>query len=154
MPPRHAYWTILIGDAPTAFRAHDRADLLPTYERLRQKQPDVTMKYFRAREALGVAGGSARRDHAPARRQNRAVASGDRAEPIAILATGSRRNATSPDRTGRGAIGRLQAVLRLAAGGRRSGKPFAKPPVVRHIATVRQDQAVWSPRPPERAQAV
>jgi hypothetical protein len=46
MPPRHAYWTILIGDAPTAFRAHDRADLLPTYERLRQKQPDVTMKYF------------------------------------------------------------------------------------------------------------
>ena len=28
MPPRHAYWTILIGNAPTAFRAHDRADLL------------------------------------------------------------------------------------------------------------------------------
>jgi hypothetical protein len=46
MPPRHAYWTILIGNAPTAFRAHDRADLLPTFERLRQKQPDVTVKYF------------------------------------------------------------------------------------------------------------
>ena len=44
MPPRHAYWTILIGDAPTAFRAHDRADLVPTFERLRQKQPGVTMK--------------------------------------------------------------------------------------------------------------
>ncbi len=46
MPPRHAYWTILIGNAPTAFRAHDRGDLVPTFERLRQKQPDVTMKYF------------------------------------------------------------------------------------------------------------
>jgi hypothetical protein len=46
MPPRHAYWTILIDNAPTAFRAHDRADLLPTFERLKQKQPEVTMKYF------------------------------------------------------------------------------------------------------------
>lgn len=46
MPPRHVYWTILIGNAPTAFRAHDRADLVPTFERLRQTQPDVTMKYF------------------------------------------------------------------------------------------------------------
>ena len=46
MPPRHVYWTILVGDAPTAFRAHDRADLLPTFERLRKKQPDVVLKYF------------------------------------------------------------------------------------------------------------
>jgi hypothetical protein len=46
MPPRHAYWTILVGDSPTAFRAADRADLLPTFERLKQKQPDVVLKWF------------------------------------------------------------------------------------------------------------
>ena len=46
MPPRHAYWTILVGDSPTAFRAADRADLLPTFERLKQKHPDVVLKWF------------------------------------------------------------------------------------------------------------
>ena len=46
MPPRHAYWTILIGDSPTAFRARDREELLPTFERLRAKQPDAVLKWF------------------------------------------------------------------------------------------------------------
>src|SRR5215470_9827071 len=46
MPPRHAYWTILVGDSPTAFRAADRADLLPTFERLKQKHADVVLKWF------------------------------------------------------------------------------------------------------------
>jgi hypothetical protein len=66
MPPRHVYWTILIGNAPTAFRAHDRADLLPTFERLRQKQPDVTMKYF-ARGRLWESAEEARNDAARSR---------------------------------------------------------------------------------------
>ena len=64
MPPRHVYWTILIGDAPTAFRAHDRADLVPTFERLRQKQPGVSMKYF-ARGRLWDSPEDARRAMAP-----------------------------------------------------------------------------------------
>ena len=46
MTPRHTYWTILIGTAPTAFRAADRADLLPTFERVREKQPDAVLKWF------------------------------------------------------------------------------------------------------------
>ena len=46
MPPRHVYWTILVGGSPTAFRAADRAELMPTFERLRAKQPDVAMKWF------------------------------------------------------------------------------------------------------------
>ena len=46
MPPRHAYWTILIGDSPTAFRARERDELLPTFERLRAKQPDAVLKWF------------------------------------------------------------------------------------------------------------
>ena len=46
MPPRHAYWTILIGDSPTAFRARERDELAPTFERLRAKQPDAVIKWF------------------------------------------------------------------------------------------------------------
>ena len=46
MPPRFAYWTILAGGLPTAFRAADRDDLLPTFQRIKQKHPDAEMKYF------------------------------------------------------------------------------------------------------------
>jgi hypothetical protein len=46
MPPRHAYWTILIDDQPTAFRAHDAEELLPTLNRLREKNESAVMKWF------------------------------------------------------------------------------------------------------------
>jgi 23S rRNA pseudouridine2605 synthase len=46
MPPRHAYWTILIDDQPTAFRAHDADELLPTLNRLREKNTSAVMKWF------------------------------------------------------------------------------------------------------------
>jgi 23S rRNA pseudouridine2605 synthase len=46
MPPRHAYWTILIDDQPTAFRAHDPEELLPTLNRLREKNASAVMKWF------------------------------------------------------------------------------------------------------------
>src|SRR3974390_1710204 len=46
MPPRHAYWTILIDGAPTAFRAHDQAELLPTVQQLKRKSADVVLKWF------------------------------------------------------------------------------------------------------------
>src|SRR5690606_20449200 len=46
MPPRYAYWTILVGDSPTAFRAARAEELRPTFERLREKHPDVVMKWF------------------------------------------------------------------------------------------------------------
>jgi hypothetical protein len=46
MPPRFAYWTILAGGLPTAFRAADREDLLPTFKRIQQKHPDAEMKWF------------------------------------------------------------------------------------------------------------
>ena len=37
MPPRYAYWTILVDDQPTAFRAGAKEDLLPTFNRLKAK---------------------------------------------------------------------------------------------------------------------
>ena len=46
MPPRYAYWTILIDQKPTAFRARDQEELLPTFNQLRRKNSDVVMKWF------------------------------------------------------------------------------------------------------------
>lgn len=51
MPPRYAYWTILVDSRPTAFRAREREELLPTLNQLRRKNSDVTMKWF-ARDRL------------------------------------------------------------------------------------------------------
>jgi hypothetical protein len=46
MPPRYAYWTILIDDRPTAFRARDQAELLPTLHQLKRTNPNAHMKWF------------------------------------------------------------------------------------------------------------
>jgi hypothetical protein len=46
MPPRFAYWTILIDNAPTAFRARDREELLPTLTQLKRKNQNAEMKWF------------------------------------------------------------------------------------------------------------
>lgn len=46
MPPRYAYWTILAGGLPTSFRAVEQSELLPTFNRLKEKQPDAEMKWF------------------------------------------------------------------------------------------------------------
>jgi hypothetical protein len=46
VPPRYSYWTILAGGLPTAFRAADREELLPTFQRLREKHPDAELKWF------------------------------------------------------------------------------------------------------------
>src|SRR5687767_13985731 len=46
MPPRFAYWTIIVGGQPTAFRAAEREELLPTLKQLQSKQTDAVMKWF------------------------------------------------------------------------------------------------------------
>jgi len=46
MPPRYAYWTILIDDQPTAFRAREKADLLPTFHQLQRTNPNIVFKWF------------------------------------------------------------------------------------------------------------
>jgi len=46
MPPRFAYWTILIDNAPTAFRAREPLDLLPTLVQLKRTNPNAVMKWF------------------------------------------------------------------------------------------------------------
>jgi hypothetical protein len=46
MPPRHVYWTIILDGQPTAFRASSVDELLPTFNRLKQKQPGAVLKWF------------------------------------------------------------------------------------------------------------
>ena len=46
VPPRFAYWTILLDGKPTAFRAAEREELLPTFKRLQDKHPDAVMRWF------------------------------------------------------------------------------------------------------------
>ncbi|MGH9253937.1 MAG: hypothetical protein ACRD3C_05135 [Vicinamibacterales bacterium] len=46
MPPRYAYWTIIAGGLPTAFRTAERDELLPTFRRIQERHPDAEMKYF------------------------------------------------------------------------------------------------------------
>ena len=55
MPPRFAYWTILAGGLPTAFRAAERDELMPTFQRLREKHPDAEMKWFARGQAVELA---------------------------------------------------------------------------------------------------
>jgi len=46
MPPRFVYWTILIDGKPTAFRARDREELLPTLNQLKRTNADIAMRWF------------------------------------------------------------------------------------------------------------
>src|SRR6476660_8102501 len=46
MPPRFAYWTILIDGKPTAFRARDQQELLPTVAQLKRTNQNVVLKWF------------------------------------------------------------------------------------------------------------
>src|SRR5688572_24325743 len=46
MPPRFAYWTIIVEGKPTAFRAALREELEPTFKQLQAKHPDAAMMWF------------------------------------------------------------------------------------------------------------
>jgi len=68
MPPRFAYWTIIAGGLPTAFRAAVQAELLPTFKRIKEKHPDAELKYF-ARGRLWTSPEEARQAAEAARRR-------------------------------------------------------------------------------------
>ncbi len=46
MPPRFTYWTIILDGQPTAFRAGERDQLLPTLKQLQSKNPAAVLKWF------------------------------------------------------------------------------------------------------------
>jgi hypothetical protein len=70
MPPRFSFWTILIDNKPTAFRAREREELLPTFKQLQARNPNAVMKWFargRIWDSPEAAREDARRAAAPAR---------------------------------------------------------------------------------------
>ncbi len=74
MPPRYAYWTILIDQKATAFRAREREELLPTFHQLKRKNADVVMKWFargRLWESPEEAAAAQRAPKAPRERRGR-----------------------------------------------------------------------------------
>jgi 23S rRNA pseudouridine2605 synthase len=46
MPPRFAYWTIILDGIPTSFRAKEQSELQPTFNALKRKNPGAIMKWF------------------------------------------------------------------------------------------------------------
>lgn len=46
MPPRYVYWTIIVDGQPTAFRSGSLEDIMPTFNRLKEKQPNAELKWF------------------------------------------------------------------------------------------------------------
>ena len=90
MPPRFAYWTIIAGGLPTAFRAAEREELLPTFTRLKQKQPDAEMKWF-SRGKLWASPEEARAS------TDRGRSSGQRADNKGHREDGGRRDARGRD---------------------------------------------------------
>jgi len=46
VPPRYVYWTIIVDGQPTAFRAASLEDIMPTFNRLKEKHPTAELKWF------------------------------------------------------------------------------------------------------------
>lgn len=46
MPPRYAYWTIIVDSQPTAFRSGTQEELMPTFKRLKAKNDSAVMMWW------------------------------------------------------------------------------------------------------------
>ena len=121
MPPRYAYWTIILEGKPTAFRAQQREELLPTFKQLQAKHPDAVMMWF-ARGRLWTSP-----EEADARRHGAAPAT-ERADGVAAR----RRTPRSP------------RALRRSA--RREAPPLRGEASPRHWRVQRTPHPIRTPR--------
>ena len=48
MPPRYAYWTIIVDGQPTAFRSGTQEELMPTFKRLKAKNDSAVMMWWQS----------------------------------------------------------------------------------------------------------
>jgi hypothetical protein len=46
MPPRFAYWTIILDGIATSFRAREREEILPLFNQQKKKDPTAQLKWF------------------------------------------------------------------------------------------------------------
>jgi hypothetical protein len=138
MPPRYSYWTILAGGLPTAFRAAERADLLPTFNRIRDKHPDAEMKWF-ARGRLWESPEAAQEDlqRVRARRDREWRPGGDHRDP--------RKKSADVKRAGKSARPSVKRLERPAAP---SGSKDRAAPTSRN--SFRGETKLRRPRPERR----
>ena len=153
MPPRYSYWTILAGGLPTAFRAAERADLLPTFNRIREKHPDAEMKWF-ARGRLWQSQDEAQADlqRARIRRDRDWRPGGDHRDPREVFKNKRKRDAGRREQASRRPPSRPTAPsdARTARppskptgpSGERTGQPPSKP------TGPSSKRTAWSPSNP------
>jgi hypothetical protein len=99
MPPRYAYWTILIDSKPTAFRAREKEELLPTFHQLRRTSKDVVMKWFargRLWETPEEASAAQRKKVLPERRGHEWRPGGTHKDPRERFKKGAKRHDERP----------------------------------------------------------
>jgi hypothetical protein len=110
MPPRYAYWTILVDNQPTAFRSGSQEELMPTFKRIQQKHASAKMMWWQngklwasridAQEAMRARGeiGRSRDVRQPALSERRPTASAGR---YSDRAPGSRERREERDPSGK-----------------------------------------------------
>lgn len=141
MPPRYAYWTIIVDDQPTAFRAGSQDDLMPTFKRLKEKHPSSRMMWFQngklwpsrldAQEAMRARGEMGRKgDERQAFRDRRPRDEKPEWKPKSFAAEGRERRRSAPASEG-GPRSPEKLVWKpkgeFAPAPRRSAKPDWKP---------------------------
>lgn len=140
MPPRHAYWTIIVGNLPTAFRAAQREELLPTFEQLRRKHPDAVLRWF-ARGRLWESPEAAR--ERPVRTQNSRSRDwrpgGAHRDP---------RDRFRKERQARWRAVRERSYLKKSTTGERRGQPTPPPSPQKHERSLEKHE----PPPPKHEQ--
>ena len=150
MPPRFAYWTILIDNGPTAFRARDPQELLPTLAQLRRTNANVVMKWF----ARGRLWDSVEQEHEDFRRikiqekRNRDWRpGGDHKDPRARFDKEKRRRDKREHRADRSATARPQTSRPSTVG--RTDRPWKpRPPLNRAWKPKAPTDRPWKPKAP------
>ena len=145
MPPRYAYWTILIGDEPTAFRSGSQEELMPTLKRLQQRQAGARMMWWQngklwnsrldAQEAMRARGEMGRRG------DQRQAGSGFRDRERAPRSTERRSSARSGHGEARGPSGKLDWKPK-GAGEARPRRPEWTP----KASTTPRGKLEWQPK--------
>ena len=123
---RGAFWTIIVDDQPTAFRAPVREDLLPTLKQLQRQHPTAAIKWFQ-RGRLWETPGDAMDASKPPRRR-RGLAPGRRAQgPARSVQGAARREARALGVAGRRRARAVDEGQGPGLGGRSRGPEAGAP---------------------------
>jgi hypothetical protein len=137
MPPRFAYWTIIAGGLPTAFRTAERDELLPTFRRIQEKHPDAEMKYF-ARGRLWGSPEEARLELNARRTAGHHARTGSSSRGRDWRPGGDHRDAQQPFKDAKKARNQRHRQHRFEARGRRKQSEQESPPAKPHGNRLRQ----------------